>query len=339
MSIVIVGDWDADGVVSTAEVVYAQEYLGIYPLKERRKTVVTPATPRDLETRVTKILQYEQSKCIDALVVLDIAYRKGLENFFKKIRNRVRKVVYIDHHLSTAVHASKLETVTDELIVGKAPTTLLVAHVIKSLGGRLSPRLEAFVRAAAIVEKGYASRRDEIERYRKLVSMVVQMSRVLTYTHRDDVWEKLVRWLASPLSFTAMPFAPDISRTISELHRKVSVDIKSIAMELAPSAKRIFNLRFVDARKVRGVRPSALASTLYRVFRGPVVVVMESRRGDTVLAIRDRGDTPYRLAMKLYEMGIAKDLAGHQSLALVLIDRSIPLDRVVEAIRRSLLSI
>ncbi len=309
--IYVVSDWDADGVVSAAEVVFAQEFLGLYPLKCKAKVLLEPATPRTLD----KALNEAKG---EVLVLLDIPYTRGVEEVIKSKRSQFKRVIYIDHHISTLVHVDRIENLVDEVLVGKSPTALLVAHVIKSLGGKLSPRLEAFVSAAAFTEKSMKKPRVD----KRLVELVVKISKYLSVNKDREAWERLVRWLASPLAMTAMPFAKSISSMIKEHVVKAETErIKHIAIDLAPSAIRVANVRIVDARKVSEVKISALASQLYRIFKLPVIVIGK-RCGKTMIAIRSRDDLPYRMAIEMYRRGVLKDVGGHQSLAIGIVNET-----------------
>ncbi len=327
--VLVVGDWDADGIVSAAEVVYAQEVLGIYPLKGKDHVVrAKPANPRTLR----EALENESG---DVLILLDIPYTRSVEEVLRASRYSFGKVVYIDHHLSTLVHVQRIEKVADEVLVGRSPTAVLVAHVIKSLGGKLSPRLDAFVSAAAFAEKGGRARVNF-----KLVDLVVKISKFISITRDSETWEKLVRWLASPIPMTALPFSRSIRSLIREEEvKRESERVKQIAIELAPSAIRIANVRLVDARKISNVKVSALASQLYRVFKLPVIVI--GKRGDrTLIAIRSRDDLPYRLAMELYKRGVLKDVGGHQSLAIGLLSSEYEsMEKLASVVRECLRSI
>ncbi len=325
----VLGDWDADGVVSTAEVVYAQEVVGIYPERGRFRTLYLPVSPRSIE----EVLK-EVPESVRNLVILDVPFTPSVGKFLEKARKRFDRIIYVDHHLSTIVRSTKLENLVDELVVGKTPTAMLVAHVIKALGGRLSPRLEAFVRATTIVEKG--AERNAVERFAKLMSMVVSISRALSISKDREMWIKLVKWLSEPISFTAMPFSQQVLQSIVKRYEGFEEIVKDVVLELAPTARRIFNARFVDARgRDRGVKLTVLASRLYRVFRCTTMVLGE-RRSRTILATRSRDDTAYRVAMKLLEMGIASDVGGHERLSIAILKTS-DVEKLVDAVRKILL--
>lgn len=326
--VVVVSDWDADGIVAAAEIVYSQEFLGLYPLRGKATVTLIPSSPRSFSEDVGNV---EGS----VVVILDIAFSKNVAEGLRHLRNRFSRVIYIDHHLSTIAHVETIERVANEVLIGKVPTAVLVAHIIRSLGGKLSPRLSAFVSAISIAEKGGYAKID-----RRLVEVVVKISRHLSMCKDRQVWESIVRWLASPISMSAMPFQKSIHEIVdSELVGEEVKRVRAIAMELAPGAMKLANLRIVDARKFQNVKLTALASQLYRVLKLPVIVI-GAKRGKVLLVIRARSDLPQRLALKLYEMGVLKDVGGHQSLAVGLLDPKYgSLSRLREALLRALLTV
>jgi len=84
------------------------------------------------------------------------------------------------------------------------------------------------------------------------------------------------------------------------------------------SAKRIGFMKFVDARrKWRGRGASALASKLFKILRQPVAVLIERDDGVRLLIIRSRGVKAYKIAVGLLEKGVAENIGGHSSLAVV----------------------
>ncbi len=337
-SIVVVSDWDADGVVSAAEIVYAQEYIGRYPINSRQRVTLIPSSARSIEST---LIDEVQNLKPSILVVLDIPYTRGLENILSKLKKQsVERLIYVDHHLSTLANSSKLERVIDEFVVGKAPTALLVAHILKSHGVKLSIRLDAFVKAASIAERGYAKSTEDLRRWRKLVSIVVEVSKALAISKNRELWEKLVRWLASPTALTAMPFTPDIKSMLKPYTSRIE-DLKSIALELAPTAQRVFNLRVIDVRNIaskKKIKSTALASILCRMLRTPIAIVTITRDGKTLLIIRSRDDTPYRLATKMMYLEDVESIGGHQSLALIKFKTNLELNKIIDHLRKALLT-
>ena len=324
----VLGDWDADGVVSAAEVVYAQRTLGIYPLRRRCSVVARPAGPRSVEEVVDDVVGAKP----EALVVLDIPYNQRVAELFRRARAAGTYVVYVDHHLSTIFKSGEVEKLVDELIAGKSPTALLVYHLLKTMGARLTPRLEMFVRATSVVER---SRRPSPQ-MRRMVRLVVDVSKALTHLRDEELWRRIVEWLASPLSLASMPFAQGVVEAIRKAGEPGDRALRELAIELAPSARRIFNLRLIDARRrLRSRGGSALASMLYRTFRSPVAVLVEARDGAPLLIVRGRGAFPYRVAQAMVRYGVVEEVGGHQSLALLKLRRDVGVEEVEALLRRA----
>lgn len=329
---VILGDWDADGVVSAAELLYAQRNLGLYPIKKRCNVMVRPVGPRSIEEVADEILSVEPR----VIALVDIPFTTSVGKFLREAKSRSISLVYIDHHLSTIFKSKELEKIVDELIVGKVPTALLVYHLLKTIGARLTPRLEMFVRATGVIER---SKRPS-KRLERLVRIVVDISKALTHLREEELWRRLVEWLASPLAFSAMPFSHDVIERIRRISESSDKRLKELATELAPTAHRIFNLRLVDARgKLRSRGGSALASMLYRTFRSPVAVIVETKDRAPLLIIRGKGALPYRIALVLVRMGIVEDAGGHQSLALLKLRKDVDINEVESMLRKAMLEV
>ena len=326
----VVGDWDADGVVSAAEILYAQRNLGLYPLRRRCSVVTKPAGPRSVEGIVGEVL----GSGAEALVVLDIPYGSRVAELLRRARAKGMYVVYVDHHLSTIFRSGEVEKQVNELIVGRVPTALLVYHLLKTLGARLTPRLEMFVKATSVVER---SKRPSPQ-LERMVRLVVDVSKALTHLRDEELWRRVVEWLASPLALASMPFAQGVVDAIRRAGEPGDRALHELAIELAPTARRIFNLRLVDARRrLRSRGASALASMLYRTFRSPVAVVAEARDGSPLLIIRGRGTLPYRVAQVLVKQGVVEDVGGHQSLALLKLRRGLEIGEIEALLRRAVL--
>jgi len=95
--VLIVGDWDADGVVASAEIVYAQEVLGVFPVKGKATIELRPAGPRTFSSVVS-------NGCWDYVIILDIPFTQdvemGLETLLKGPCKP--KIYYFDHHRAEA---------------------------------------------------------------------------------------------------------------------------------------------------------------------------------------------------------------------------------------------
>lgn len=335
--VTVISDWDVDGIVSAAEIVYAQEFLGVYPLKRRCRVRLLPASAHTFPQAVHEIM----GNSYDAVVVLDIPYTHNLIRGLKELRKVSKNIVYFDHHISTMISMKKLESVVGELVVTRAPTALAVAHMLRSLGARLSPRLEVFVKAASAIERGTRSSLSPTQR--NLLRLVVAISQTLSQTKDRTLWERLVRWLSSPLSFSAMPFSQSLESIIGSKDRRMYIDeVKALANELAIEALKIYNLRLVDVRrkKLGNVKLTTLASALHRVLRAPVALVGYSRRtGVPLLVLRSRNDLPYRLALKLWRDGVLSEVGGHQSIAICVLRQDYPIAELASILRRTLVSV
>lgn len=325
--VVVVADWDIDGVVSAAQIVYSQEVVGRYPLNGRQKVYLIPSTSKTLLHVLDEISGLNASH----LVLLDIAYSKYVELFLKKIRELNMYSVYIDHHISSFIHSSIVERLVNEFIVGKIPTAYLVFQLMNSLNIALTARIRAFVEAASTIEGRRVRGANK-----KFIQLVISVSRTLAYSRNREYWEKLVRWLSSPLPHSSIPFTVNINEFI-ELSPE-SEDINIFAKELALRAEKIFNVRFIDARKERiRYRPSAIASSLYRIFRSPIVLLLRNKEGKNYILIKSKDLTAYTIALELYKHHMAIDIMGHQTLSYTLLRDDIDINSVKSLIRRVIL--
>ncbi len=325
--VAVVADWDIDGVVSAAQIVYSQEVVGRYPLDCRHEVCLIPSTSKTL----SHILAEVNKLNISHIVLLDIAYSKDAEFFLKRIRELSIYSIYIDHHISSIIHSHAVEKLVDEFIVGKIPTAYLVFQLMNSLKIALTTRIRAFIEAASTIE----GRRHGVIN-KKFIQLVIALSRTLAYTKDRERWEKLVRWLSSPLPHTSIPFVVDINKFMEpQLNGR---DVNIFAKELALRAEKIFNIRFIDARREKIVcRPSAIASALYRIFRNPVILLLTNKGGRNYILIKSRDLTAYTIALELYRSGLAVDIMGHQTLSYSLLREDIDINNIKSIIRNIIL--
>lgn len=322
----MVGDWDADGMVSVAEVVYAQEFLGLYPVKGRYSTHIFPSTPNTINLLAKPIID---ERC-EYLLVLDIAYSHKVWEFLNKVKESSINIIYIDHHLSSIINSHTIEKIAYESFIGKAPTAVLIYHLLSSLAINLTDRLKAFVNSISKLEHGN-TRGDSHTMNKRLIDIVANLSRYVSQKRDRELWERVVRWLSSPLPSIALPFSPEIYRLIKIEDNR---DLKMFANEIAMEAIRIFNLRFIDLRSRKiNYRVSAIASALYRIFRMPIAILVKGSKGRELIVIKSRDTTAYTIALELYRKGIAIDLMGHQTLAIALVKNSIPTTTIVNSLR------
>jgi oligoribonuclease NrnB/cAMP/cGMP phosphodiesterase (DHH superfamily) len=123
-SVAVIGDWDADGVVSTAIVYYTQAKLGIFPLRGRRIPWTAPGGPRSFPEVLSAL-----TTCPRVLVILDIPYTSEVAEGLREFRSRgcTGKIYYFDHHPSTIDALPELEENLDvEAVVGRSATAVLL---------------------------------------------------------------------------------------------------------------------------------------------------------------------------------------------------------------------
>lgn len=330
--VLVIGDWDADGVVSAAIIYYLQEKLGLYPIKQRMEVILVPSGPRGLREKLRRV---EGSP--KALVILDIPYIRGLDETLKVFKEQHGShITYIDHHLSTIYVARKLEGVVDDLIVGHSPTVILAYNLARSLGARLTPRLEAFVKAVALMEKGSKIP----ENLKGMIRLAASISKALTVTRDPDYWRQLVKWLASPLIIPQPLIKKEVIEKALELSDETDRKVKELAMELALSARTVGYIKFVDARKRwKGRGSTALASKLYHILKQPVAVLVTGREDYPLLIVKAKRGGANRIARVFYERGIVVDIGGHESLAIIRLKKGLPLESILKVLREASLKL
>lgn len=331
--VIVIADWDADGVVSAAMILYSQSYLGIYPLKGKKGVELRPATPRTLSEALELKPEY---MCPECVVFLDIPFTKYNYSVLRNFREKCKdvKMVYVDHHLSTIYHSQMLEKIIDEVIVGRSATVILIYQLLKSLGVKLTIRLDNFARAVNYMERGIKAP-PELSNMVKLASAI---SKALKAEHNPTLWERLIKWMASPLPFTTPPPLDKAIEKARQLAIEADKAIKDIAMDLAMSAQRVGYLRFVDARKISNVSATALASKIRHILRQPVALLARRENFD-VLVIKATRGLVAKIADVVYSSGIAEDIGGHASLAVLKLRKNIDINTLIEILRRASLRI
>lgn len=330
--VAVIADWDADGVTSAAMIYYAQYYRKVYPLKGRHEVALEPAGPRGFSDALDNILS--QGNCPDALAVLDVPLT---ETIYERLLGFARecpgaRLIYIDHHFSTIHESKKLYDLSEEVYLGHKPTALLTYNLLRSLGVRhLTPRLEAFMRAVGVLERGPRGPNPADAR---VVRLAAGISKACTVLRDKELWRKLVKWLASPLPQDA-PFDMKLVEKVLRVAEESDREIEEVARDLALTAKRVGYIRLVDARgKWSGRGSSALASKLYKVLHQPVALLIEREDGTRLLIIRSGGRGAYRVASGLLSEGIARDIGGHSGLAIVRLAEDVDMDKLEAALRR-----
>jgi len=334
--VLIIGDWDADGVVSSAIVFYVQEKLGIYPVKDKKRVRIEPAGPRSIAELSKKL-----RRCWDCVVILDIPYTGSVETFLKEYRalGCTGRILYFDHHPSTIENAINIERrFATETFFGKNATSLILYRFLEGIGVRLPEKLKRYAMAVAVLE-GRRHRSKRIFVDDRMVKLVASISKTLNKVRDPDLWKAYVKWLANPL-----PTEPPKVRIRNEVQssldvsKEVDAEAKGIAMELAMSSERLGYIRFVDARgrwRKRGA--TALASHIFRIVGEPVALLIDKDEGTHLLIIRSSKGLAMALAKKLESLGLLEDVGGHENIAVSRIVPNFDINKLKEALRRGAL--
>ncbi len=337
-SVLIIGDWDADGVVSTSITVYSQEKLGVFPLKGRRKTRIRPAGPRSINE------VDEGKRCWECVVILDIPYTDVVEDFLKDYRSLgcIGKIVYFDHHPSTIENAEKLEKrFAVETFLGKSATSILLYRFLEGKGVRLPEKLRKYAFAVGVLEGRSRIHHKRITVDDKFVKLVASISKTLNTVRDPDLWRSYVKWLASPLP--TEPPRVRIRNAIlkgTEVSAESDEEIKRMAMNLAISSERLGYIRFVDARgKWRRRGATALASQLYRIVKEPIALIVDKDDNSYLLIIRGSKGLALALAKKLAALGILEDVGGHGNISVSRLRSNFDLNELKNLLRRSVVEV
>ena len=123
----VVGDWDADGIIASAEILFAQETARAFPVKGAKCTPeLRPSSPRNIGDVL-------KDPCWDYLVILDIPFTPEVEQALDSVvSNGCRpKIYYFDHHKVTIEKSPYIESKYSAVaFVGISPTSVLVLSLI-----------------------------------------------------------------------------------------------------------------------------------------------------------------------------------------------------------------
>ncbi len=328
--VLVAGDWDADGVVSSAIIVYTQEKLSEYPLRNVSIVEKKPADPDRIRYIINNI-----SAPYNLVVFLDLPYAPFIGNVIRMLKQHfgVEKIMYVDHHLSTIQHEDELRKVVDFLLVDhKKPTVGLIMDELARNGVRIHKRLESFATAVEYMDAG---RRVPPE-YMKIFELTKLMSKALTAVRDESLWTKIVDWLADPTPLP-MPLDEQVMSKVREIVEKRDNELKETAMSLAIEAVKVGDLRFIDARKKWKKRgATALASKLASILKAPVALLVDTHKNHSLLVIKASRGRAYRIAKYLVGEGIAFDIAGHPNLAIVRVEKDVDKKNILDALQQAL---
>ncbi len=336
----IIGDWDADGVIASAEIVYAQEVLGLFPAKCKCPIELAPASPRTLQS----VLEGYRGSCWCCLVLLDIPFTNDVESALEAFMSAQQslgckpRLYYFDHHKTTLESATKIEEKYSGLVfVGVSPTSVLVKAFLESMGAKLTPRLRDLVSGAAVLEGGGWLSRAVRGVSDGIVKMTASISKVLNQTKDPELWRRYVKWAASVLPFEPTPLAH--SNPLEEgmsISEESDREIRQVAVDLAMSAKPVGFLKFVDARgKWSKGGSSALASAIYKMVKCTVALLVSKQDGTNLLIIRSSHGEAMSIAEELLKAGIAADIGGHHNIASLRLKEEVTVQQLEDALRRA----
>ncbi|AFL66974.1 DHH family phosphoesterase [Desulfurococcus amylolyticus] len=320
----VAGDWDADGVVAAALIVYSQEKIGKYPLESKAVVDKIPLDPDKVKYFLASF-----KGGYDLAVFLDIPYSEYLGNAMKMIKNHfgVSQIVFIDHHITSLQKARELQALADIVVIDhKMPTAGLVLWELEKKGITVHQRLRSFVEVVKYMDMG----KRVPEQYMKLFELTKMLSKALTVIRDETLWAKIVEWLATPAPLP-MPLDDALWGKVKAIIEERDKEVADKAMELAVGAIKVGDFRFIDARnewKKRGV--TALASKLSTILKAPVLLLAGTNREYTLLVIKASHGRAYRIAKYLVGEGVALDIAGHPNLAIVRLPKDLEKQELIK---------
>lgn len=318
------GDWDADGIVATALISYAQEKLGKYPLECQGVVDKTPVDPDRIKYFLPSI-----NGSYDLVVFLDLPFNDTIRNICRMLKEHfgVRKIMYVDHHITSVQRSKEIEEVADTVLVDyRSPTSTLVYRELQAKGISVHQRLRSFVEVVEYMDMG----KRVPNNYIKLFELTKMFSKALTVERDENLWVKIIDWLASPAPLP-MPLDEKLWEKVKASIEQRDKEISDKAVELAVAAVKIGDLRFVDARnawKKRGV--TALASKVSSILKSPVALLANTNRDYSLLVLKASNGRAYRIAKFLVGEGVALDIAGHPNLAIVRLPKNIDKDELIQ---------
>lgn len=328
--VLVLGDWDADGVVATGLLLYAQKYSKKYPVEGEVEVDKAPIDPNRLKYLLSAI-----SSSHEVVVVLDVPFSEVLANVIRLMKTHfgVSRVIFIDHHIASVQRVNEISSVVDEAIIDfRKPTSLLLYEELTKRGIRVHERLARFVEVVKYMDAG----RKVPDRLMKLFELAKIFSKALTAMRSEELWSKIAEWLANPEPLPT-PLDESTWRKAREIIEQRDREVSEVARDLAVTAVKVGDLRFIDARdywKKRGA--TALASRLSSILKAPVAVLVNTNRGFPLLIIKAPAGRAYRVAKYLLAEGVAQDIAGHPNLAIVRIHEGFEKNKLIEILYTAL---
>jgi hypothetical protein len=325
---IVLADWDADGAVSAAIFLYLQT-AEIFPKRKKLNVVLNPSNPREAIKFLSSIIG-----CPSYVAMLDIAFVPELLNAIKTFKEKCPStdLIYIDHHFSTLEHLGELRPYLSRVRVGGSkPTSMHLADIAHELEKPLPERLEVFARAMGYIELG----RKPPEDMMSVVSLVASIARALKLEKDSKFWDKMVKWLSSPLPIPMSKADLEILNKVSEEAKKRDEELEKAVDDLTIGAQKVGCFKFIDARKRwkrRGV--SSLATKLSRKMRSPVALLASIKDGE-IMVVRTRNNAAKLIAEELINEGIATDAGGHSNIVVIKLKQGYNIEKIKQILVRS----
>jgi len=331
--VVVISDWDADGTVSAAIIVYTQEVMGRFPLKGKSRVKLVPSSPRTIGDSMAGL------ECADVLVILDIPYtndvEKALERFASRCPGPKTRIYYFDHHESTIEKLPELEERFKAFaVVGRSPTSILLKNFLERLGVGFPPRLGEFIKAVGVLEKS-----PHAEANKRIVEYAASISKIFNKTRDPGLWKSYVRWISNPIPFEKPPLTGEKRDPIiasKEASKELDKEAQDIALSLVFKAKNLGYIKFIDARGVKTKGSiMGIVSAIYKMLRFPIAVLVSKSSGETLLVIRTPDKRAKRIAETLLKEGVLHDIGGHESLIVARVKENIETAKIEELLRKA----
>ncbi|MEM1794080.1 MAG: phosphoesterase [Desulfurococcaceae archaeon] len=325
--ILVISDWDADGVVASALAYYSQSIACKYPVEECCKVDLKPVEPLNIYSSLSKL-----SESYEAVMFLDIPFLSKVASLFKMLREHfnVGRLIYIDHHISTISFESELRKLCDEIHVSLEATSTILYKVLLNKGVKVHEKLKMFTTVISYMDRGLRVPNELLQ----LLKLASSISKILTIKRDPELYEKIVAWLVdsfpSPLPFDTLEL-----RMLERKVKEVDEELNRVVMDLAITGKNIGYLKFIDASnywKRRGA--TSLVLRLGRLLKSPVAVVFRGERGK-ILIVKASHSRAYRIAKYFIGEGLAEDIAGHPNLAIIKLSKEASDKLIEDALRKA----
>lgn len=325
--VLVISDWDADGVVASALAYYSQSIACKYPVEECCKVDLRPIEPSNIYALISRL-----NESYEAVMFLDIPFLSKIASLFKMLREHfnVGRVIYIDHHVSTLNSESELRKLCDEIYVSLEATSTILYKVLSSRGVKVHEKLKMFTTVISYMDRGLRVPNELLQ----LLKLASTISKILTVKRDPELYEKIVAWLVNSFP-SPPPFSTLELKMLERRVKEVDEELSRIVMDLAMTGKNVGYLKFIDASnhwKRRGA--TSLVLRLGRLLKSPVAVVFRGERGK-ILIVKASHSRAYRIAKYFIGEGLAEDIAGHPNLAIIKLSKDASDKLIEDALRKA----